>query len=338
MKRIVWYILLVMMIGTQARAESDWKRIVNLRGSWKFSIGDNPRWANKDLDDRNWESIRVPDNWESQGFHGYDGYAWYRKTFDGDDLEDYKGSLVLYLGYIDDIDEVFINGRKIGGTGSFPPNYHTAYNAKREYYIPQEVIDYDGENVIAVRVFDEKLGGGIVSGGDIGIYYNEEDKDFAINLRGVWELKLLPSWKLEGNNEALMKENLIASESFRTRDGWEKVTVPQAWERQGFDHYDGGAVYRKVFTVPRELQGEDLILYIGAIDDNDWTYLNGKRIGTTIGYDRMRAYTLTPDMYKIGGLNVLTIFVEDSTGLGGIYLGPVGLIQQVEFTRFMRWR
>ena len=338
MKRIVIVIWILLLCHVAAHGGSDWKRIINLRGSWKFSIGDNPRWANKDLNDSQWESVRVPDTWENQGFHGYDGYAWYRTSFDGEDLGDFRGSLVLYLGYIDDIDEVFINGQYIGGTGSFPPKYSTAYNAKREYFIPEEAINYNGKNTIAVRVFDEGLQGGIVSGGDIGIYYNEDDKAFAVNLRGSWDFKLLHRWRIEQSNEELMKETLIESENIRNREGWISMNVPTAWEKQGYPHFDGGAAYRKIFKIPKSVQGEDLVLVIGAIDDNDWAYFNGKRIGHTKGYNKMRVYTITPDMYNIGGLNVLTIFVEDSTGLGGIYEGPVGLIQQVEFTRFIRWR
>ena len=338
MKKIGLIILALALGATLVEGQSNWKRVVNLRGQWKFSIGDNPRWAAENLDDSKWESIRVPDNWENQGFHGYDGYAWYRTSFDGRDIDDTQGGLTLYLGYIDDIDEVFINGHFVGGTGSFPPKYSTAYNAKREYFIPREILNLNGRNTIAVRVFDEGQQGGIVSGGDIGIYYNQEDKEFAVNFRGPWDFKLLPTWRIDGTNTSLMKETLRASENIRSNEGWSKLNVPTPWEKQGFPHYDGGAVYRKIFKVPKSLENEDLVLVIGAIDDNDWAYLNGQKIGATRGWNQMRVYTITPDMYNIGGLNVLTIFVEDSTGLGGIYEGPVGLIQQVEFTRFMRWR
>ena len=58
-------------------------RTINLHKKWKFRIGDNLKWISPSYDDRSWESIKVPSTWENQGFHGYDGYAWYRLHFDG---------------------------------------------------------------------------------------------------------------------------------------------------------------------------------------------------------------------------------------------------------------
>ena len=83
----------------------EWKRILDLRGHWKFEIGDNMEWAKPDYNDKDWESIFVPNEWEDEGFPGYDGFAWYRITFSAEDL---MGHDILYLrlGYIDDCDEV----------------------------------------------------------------------------------------------------------------------------------------------------------------------------------------------------------------------------------------
>jgi sialate O-acetylesterase len=102
------------------------------------------------------------------GFNGYNGYAFYRKKVTVP--AGLKGrNLYLNLGYIDDVDEVYINGRKIGSTGRFPPYYSTAYNASRKYYLPEDLIRFGGVNTIAVKVYDSNGPGGIVSG-NIGIY------------------------------------------------------------------------------------------------------------------------------------------------------------------------
>jgi hypothetical protein len=79
----------------------------------------------------------VPEPWEEQGFHGYNGYGTYRKHFT---LDNELRGLMLYLslGYIDDVDAVYVNGTKIGSTGAFPPQYQTAYNARRLYFMPDE--------------------------------------------------------------------------------------------------------------------------------------------------------------------------------------------------------
>src|ERR1041385_2520880 len=67
-----------------------------LDGPWRFHIGDNPRWANADVDDSAWETmdlsapassndgdVGLPNyvsGWMAHGHPGYKGYAWYRRT------------------------------------------------------------------------------------------------------------------------------------------------------------------------------------------------------------------------------------------------------------------
>ena len=102
-------------------------QVINLNGSWKFNIGDKSSWAAANFDDSGWELIHAPSPWEEEGFNGYDGFAWYRKKFDGRKLEK-EGSYYLGLGYIDDSDVVYLNGQLIGFSGSMPPKFKTAYN------------------------------------------------------------------------------------------------------------------------------------------------------------------------------------------------------------------
>ena len=45
----------------------------SLRGTWKFRIGDNMTWANRDHNDSSWDEIFAPSPWEDEGFNGYDG-------------------------------------------------------------------------------------------------------------------------------------------------------------------------------------------------------------------------------------------------------------------------
>ena len=121
----------------------------SLKGKWQFSIGMNDEWISPKFNDSSWESIKVPSPWEDEGFNGYNGYAYYRKKFNISST--YKDRMLyLNMGYIDDVDEVYFNGNKIGSKGSFPPNYNTAYDAERIYLIPESYINFDGSNLIAV--------------------------------------------------------------------------------------------------------------------------------------------------------------------------------------------
>jgi len=312
---------------------NNWEKILSLRGTWKFSIGDQRRWAEPGYDDRSWESIYAPSKWEDEGFHGYDGYAWYRKSFNGDDLNNTDWSYSLFLGYIDDVDEVYFNGHLIGYSGAFPPNYVSAYNANRQYHIPNEFINFNGKNVIAVRVYDSQIEGGIVKG-DIGIFVNRKDKELSINLRGMWDF-------------CLAKGGSNYSDLPKDEKSWVKISVPKSWEDQGYKHYDGTAWYRKQVYIPQDLQGEQLVLILGKIDDFDDVYLNGKKVGTSkltsdyrhhTAYDKLRTYFIPPDAFKAGQMNTIIVLVEDTGGYGGIYEGPVGIIKQSQFTKFLRWR
>src|SRR5258708_13073666 len=105
-------------------------QVINLTGEWKFHIDDDVSWSSSTLDDSRWESIHAPSPWEEQGFNGYDGFAWYRKKFDGRTL-DRNANYYLGLGFIDDADEVYVNGRLIGFSVSIPPCFNTPYNNNR---------------------------------------------------------------------------------------------------------------------------------------------------------------------------------------------------------------
>lgn len=87
----------------------------------------------------------------------YDGWCMYRLSFTPDPDFLKEKTLYLQFGAIDDFDEVYLNGVKIGSTGKETPNWWTA---PRIYRIPQGVLKA-GRNLIAVRVFDDKGGGGI---------------------------------------------------------------------------------------------------------------------------------------------------------------------------------
>ncbi len=162
--------------------------VLDLSGRWKFSLGDDNKWKDEKFDDSKWEKINVPSSWENQGFHGYDGYAWYRTSFKLNSTMNNK-DIYLVLGYVDDVDQTFINGKLIGVSGGFPENYRTAYNAFRKYYIPREYLNNDGVNVIAVRIFDDELDGGIMSG-KIGLYTYKGGLEPDLNLSGLWEFSM----------------------------------------------------------------------------------------------------------------------------------------------------
>lgn len=332
-KLVKTLILLVGLFFSQILLANNWRMVLDLSGEWRFSIGDNAQWADPDFNDRLWETIRTPAPWESRGFHGYDGYAWYRKSFTlPSSIE--ENNLYISLGYIDDVDEVYLNGKLIGFSGSFPPYFHTAYRAYRRYPIPIEYLNSDGVNVISVRVYDSKIDGGIIAG-KIGIMIDDSESQLDVDLRGVWKFTLgdNPRWK----------ENDLGDSN------WEKIMVPYFWEAQGFHNYDGYAWYRKTFFLPEDFAGDEMLLLLGLIDDYDQTFVNGVKVGTTgfrsnnrpelnndAAYQQVRNYSVPSNILNPGSFNTIAVRVYDKYVDGGIYRGPIGLIRQSRYTRFWR--
>jgi cephalosporin-C deacetylase len=137
-------------------------------GNWTFQKGDDLNWATPQYDDANWQPIEVGKPWEVVAT-GYDGFGWYRKNIVLDSKQmrravRSKGSLVIRLGKIDDADETFFNGVKIGATGKMPPQSESAWDVDRIYFIPKKLINWRKPNVLAIRVHDSGGGGGLYAG------------------------------------------------------------------------------------------------------------------------------------------------------------------------------
>ncbi len=123
--------------------------------AWPEGVADDRGWEAPGFDATDWVSIPVPGLWESAGWAGMDGVAWYRATFTLTAAEVNAGVL-LGVGRIDDSDVTFVNGHKVGATT-------LQYNLPREYAVPASALRA-GENVVAVRVTDTGGGGGIHGG------------------------------------------------------------------------------------------------------------------------------------------------------------------------------
>jgi sialate O-acetylesterase len=108
-------------------------------------------YKNAGFDDSKWLPMKLPGAWEERGFPGLDGIAWFRKTIMISEADAGKPA-ILELAKIDDEDETYINGEKVGGIAK--------WDEPRKYNIAAGILKA-GKNVIAVRVIDNQGGGGI---------------------------------------------------------------------------------------------------------------------------------------------------------------------------------
>ncbi|HLP14871.1 MAG TPA: beta galactosidase jelly roll domain-containing protein [Bacteroidota bacterium] len=329
--RTVSLSMLAAFVLVSVAAAEDWRTVVDLRGQWKFEVGNDENRANVSFNDSKWGEIFVPSAWEDEGYPGYDGYAWYRKHFRLPAGSENK-TLILRLGCIDDVSKIYLNGNLIGLIGSFPPEFVSAYNTDIVLTIPQYALNVSGDNVLAVCVYDDQLGGGIVQG-KIGIYESRDYLAPEYTLAGQWKFKT-------GDWDRWSDPSFDDSQ-------WNKIFVPAHWESQGYPDYDGVAWYRLHVKVPAALAEKNLILLLGKIDDLDETFLNGEEIGHTGTirinpkrssldgeYNELRAYRVPPGLLKAGRDNVIAVRVYDGRIGGGIYEGPVGFTTR---ERFAAW-
>ncbi|MCS6772187.1 MAG: hypothetical protein NZ740_09215 [Kiritimatiellae bacterium] len=137
-------------------------------------------WEDPDFDDRLWQTLRVPCPWQQQGWY-FNGVVWYRVRIRLP--EEWIGRpLTLNLGVVDDFDETYVNGERVGGLG---PECPEAYKTPRCYPVPASLTQ-GGTLVIAVRVFDHWGEGGMMTPGNL---HPEGRPDEAIPLPSIWIAK-----------------------------------------------------------------------------------------------------------------------------------------------------
>lgn len=98
--------------------------------------------------------------------------------------------------------------------------------------------------------------------------------------------------------------------------GWQTMALPILWENAGWTDADGVMWFRKtVMLTPA--QATQATLSLGPIDDSDWTWVNGVKVGETVNkYNVPRVYSVPAGVLRAGA-NVVAVRVEDTGGGGG---------------------
>lgn len=103
---------------------------------------------------------------------------------------------------------------------------------------------------------------------------------------------------------------------------WPTIKVPGIWEENGYPKVNGHFYLAKYFELSETQAKSDITLKLGAIDDSDWTYVNGELVGKMYAaYAEARTYVV-PQKQLRAGRNVLLVRVEDTGGGGGLTASP----------------
>jgi signal transduction histidine kinase/CheY-like chemotaxis protein len=129
---------------------NDLDRPLDLAGSWRIGVADDPSFALPGYDDSAWRQVEMPagrrDDVAAE-------IVWYRRhvLIASGNREDLR--LGLRLGAVDSAYEVYAGGIDLGGVGAFPPQPRLDYDRHRIYPIPARAVGENGRLDLALRVW-----------------------------------------------------------------------------------------------------------------------------------------------------------------------------------------
>ncbi len=163
-------------------------------------------WAKRETPDGDWKPITLPALWQATGMM-HNGAVWFRKHV-RIPARWAQGPLTLSLGAVDDFDVTYFNGSEVGRTGLETPGF---WSIERKYTIPERFVR-EGDNVIAVRVFDQWGNGGFVSQPTAMTIAPADSPGEAVSIAGEWACRVeleLPQRNVPGNVPAAVLYNAM---------------------------------------------------------------------------------------------------------------------------------
>ncbi len=142
-----------------------------------------------------WQTIAVPGSWEEKGppaAGSYDGIAWYRtwvkvhdSFFTKHERNLFEESVSINIRNLADAHELFVNGKRIGGGGQFPPDFKSGRGDVHRHKVPVGTLRKGEWNEISLRVYNRSGPGGFVGEAPFIMNYFMESV-----LEGPWQFRL----------------------------------------------------------------------------------------------------------------------------------------------------
>lgn len=142
-----------------------------------YDLGQKGGWAAADFNDSDWKTAEIPTGFAELGVHDAVALAWFRKEITLPDPLP-AGRATLYLGEIERMDTVYVNGKSVGGSAWVEnPRVYPVTSALKP-----------GRNTIAIRVLRTKPDGGFLAKpADLRLVLGDQS---SIPLAGAWKAKL----------------------------------------------------------------------------------------------------------------------------------------------------
>ncbi|MBI4978728.1 MAG: hypothetical protein HZC28_14710 [Spirochaetes bacterium] len=154
---------------------------IPLSGVWRMRKDTDKKaseaWMKDDTDEKSdtWVDMKVPGMWGEMypDWNGYLGDVWHRFRFTAPAAAE-NLPLEFYAKTIDDTDEVWLNGVKIGATTT---NTAKWWETERHYRIPAGLLRIGSENILTVRINNNYQDAGFV--GPVRLQFSEPTASIA---------------------------------------------------------------------------------------------------------------------------------------------------------------
>jgi cephalosporin-C deacetylase len=148
----------------------------NFGTDWKFRAGEgvDSGWYNVRYNDAHWQKVSSAITLAAQKVKLENGFGWYRKHVSFNKIQQKAiaeaQAVMLRLGKFAACEEVYVNGQLVGKTGEFPHNFAGYFDHERNYFVPLEDLNPDGDNTIAIKFHDGwSAAGGFLGGAGLQV-------------------------------------------------------------------------------------------------------------------------------------------------------------------------
>jgi len=124
------------------------------------------------------------------------------------------------------------------------------------------------------------------------------------------------SWWREKSGDKAGQEPWNAPDSLAWKPVPE-IAYWEGWPGAGLETFDGTIWFRRTVTLTAAQAKQGALLSLGIFDELDQTWVNGKAVGNSFGWDYERNYKVPP-AYLHAGKNEIMVALIDTFGNGGM--------------------
>jgi hypothetical protein len=138
--------------------QADRQMFTPVSTNWRFSGGDDHRWADPGFDDSKWKVLQPETDWDEQGFAAVNGLAWFRFRLR---IPATTPALVLVMPGLSKSFQIFADGMLAGQVGTLPPEKpETMVQTPRIFTLPlnrarQLPGSESKEILVAIRIWQD---------------------------------------------------------------------------------------------------------------------------------------------------------------------------------------